>query len=77
MIRILITDDHAIVRQGLKQLVSESSDIVVADEAGKGKEALEKALKGDFDVAVLDIAWSQRTGCVEIDAESAAPDTRK
>jgi len=48
MIRVLFTDDHAIVRQALKQLASESSDIVVAGEAGNGKEALEKSLKGDI-----------------------------
>ncbi|MHC4205912.1 MAG: response regulator transcription factor [Planctomycetota bacterium] len=55
MTRVLFTDDHAIVRQALKQLVSGCSDIGVANETGNGKEALEKALKGDFDMAVLDI----------------------
>lgn len=55
MIRVLIADDHAIVREGLKQIVAESSDMIVADEAGDGKEALKKALEGDFDVVVLDI----------------------
>jgi DNA-binding NarL/FixJ family response regulator len=62
MRRGLITGDHAIVRQALKQLVSESSDIVVADEAGNRKESLEKALKGDFDVAVLDITMPGLNG---------------
>ncbi len=55
MIRVLIADDHAIVREGLKQIVAESPDMIVADEAGDGKEALKKALEGDFDVVVLDI----------------------
>ncbi len=55
MIRILIADDHAIVRAGLKQIVAETSDMVVADEASSGHEALNKAWKNDYDVVVLDI----------------------
>jgi len=55
MIRILIADDHAIVREGLKQIVTETSDLVVADEASTGHEVLNKALKNDYDVVVLDI----------------------
>ena len=55
MIRILIADDHAIVREGLKQIVTEISDLVVADEASTGHEVLNKALKNDYDVVVLDI----------------------
>ena len=62
MIRVLIADDHSIVRKGLKQIVSESSDIVVTGEAGNGNEALEKALKGDFDVAILDITMPGLNG---------------
>ena len=42
MIRILIADDHAIVREGLKQIVAETSDIMVADEASTGHEVLHK-----------------------------------
>ena len=41
MIRILIADDHEIVRGGLKQLFSLTDDIIVAGEAGNGAEALE------------------------------------
>jgi len=55
MIKVLIADDHAIVREGLKQIVSEPSDMVVADEAANGNEVLEKTLKGDYDVVILDI----------------------
>jgi DNA-binding NarL/FixJ family response regulator len=55
MIRVLIADDHAVVREGLKQIVAEAPDMVVADEAGDGKEALSKALQSDYDVVVLDI----------------------
>jgi two-component system invasion response regulator UvrY len=55
MIKILIADDHAIVREGLKQIVAETSDMVVADEASNGHEVLHKALNHDYDVIVLDI----------------------
>jgi two-component system invasion response regulator UvrY len=55
MIKILIADDHTIVREGLKQIVAETSDMAVADEASNGHEVLTKALKNDYDVIVLDI----------------------
>jgi len=55
MIKILIADDHAIVREGLKQIISETSDMTVADEAIDGHEVLNKALRNDYDVVVLDI----------------------
>ena len=62
MIRVLIADDHGIVRQGLKQIVSESPDIVVAGEASDGEEALALARQQEFDVAIIDIAMPRRGG---------------
>lgn len=62
MIKILIVDDHAIVRAGLKQIVSETSDMIVADEASSGHEVLNKVLKNDYDVIVLDISMPGRNG---------------
>jgi two-component system invasion response regulator UvrY len=62
MIKILIADDHAIIREGLKQIISETSDMVVAEEAIDGHEALSKALKNDYDVVVLDITMPGRNG---------------
>jgi DNA-binding NarL/FixJ family response regulator len=62
MIRILIADDHGIVRRGLKQIVSECEGMVVAGEATTGQEALELARKEPFDVAVIDIAMPGRGG---------------
>jgi len=56
MIKILIADDHAIVREGLKQIVAETSDMVVADEAGTGHEVLDKVRDTEYDVVVLDIS---------------------
>jgi two-component system, NarL family, invasion response regulator UvrY len=55
MIRILIADDHTVVREGLKQIISETPDMSIADEAVDGHEVLNKALKNDYDVVVLDI----------------------
>lgn len=62
MIRILIADDHSIVRSGLKQIVSECPDMVVTGEAANGAEALELARTQDFDIAIIDIAMPGRGG---------------
>jgi DNA-binding NarL/FixJ family response regulator len=62
MIRLLVADDHAIVRQGLKQILTDTRDIVVADEASNGKEALNQALNKDYDLAILDITMPDRSG---------------
>jgi len=62
MVKILIADDHAIVRQGLKQIVMETPDMVVADEASNGQEVLNKVGENDYDVVVLDISMLGRSG---------------
>ncbi len=62
MIRILIADDHAVVRQGLIQIVSDTSDIVVSDEASNGREVLAKISKNKYDVVVLDVAMPDFSG---------------
>ncbi len=62
MINILIVDDHVIVREGLKQILVDTPDMVVTDEAKNGEEALSKALGSDFDVVVLDIALPDKSG---------------
>jgi len=62
MIRVLIADDHAIIRQGLKQIVSDYADIVIAGEASNGQEVLDMVLKDDYDVVVLDISMPGRSG---------------
>jgi two-component system, NarL family, invasion response regulator UvrY len=61
-IRLLIGDDHAVVRKGMKQILAETKDIVVADEAGNGREVLEKVRKNDFDMVLLDISMPGRDG---------------
>ena len=62
MIKVLIADDHAIVRSGLKQILAETSDIVVAGEAANGREAQEKVRAQPWDVLVLDITMPGRSG---------------
>jgi DNA-binding NarL/FixJ family response regulator len=60
--RILIADDHGIVRSGLKLLLDRQSDMQVVAEAADGIDALEKALAERPDVAILDVAMPRMTG---------------
>ncbi len=61
-IRVLIADDHAVVRSGLRQLMSDQPDLEVVGEAGDGREALEKVKALKPDVIVLDIAMPGVSG---------------
>src|SRR6185436_15609393 len=54
--RVLIADDHPVVRQGLKQILMSDPDVVVSGEAKDGDEALELARRVDWDVAILDFS---------------------
>jgi DNA-binding NarL/FixJ family response regulator len=60
--RVLIADDHAVVRRGLKQILSEERDISVVGEAKNGHEALEMSRRLEWDVAVVDYAMPGRSG---------------
>ncbi len=62
MIRILIADDHRIVREGLKQILAETPDMTVVDEASNGQEVLGKVWENDYDVVLLDISMPGRSG---------------
>jgi two-component system, NarL family, invasion response regulator UvrY len=62
MIRVLIADDHAIVRQGLKQILAETRDMVVAGEAENSTQAVRLAREAEWDVALLDISMPDRSG---------------
>jgi len=62
MIKILIADDHPVVRKGLREIIEETSDMKVADEASNGQEVLAKVFKKDFDVVLLDISMPGRSG---------------
>jgi DNA-binding NarL/FixJ family response regulator len=60
--RVLLADDHEMVREGLKVLLDAQPDIDVVAEAGDGAEAVRLALTGDVDLAVLDVAMPRMTG---------------
>lgn len=62
MIRVIITDDHAIVRQGLRKILSETDDITVAGEAETGLQAIKAVRENAFDVMLLDISLPDRSG---------------
>ena len=62
MIRIGIVDDHAVVRAGLKQFLSEHVDLRVTAEASNGAEALEMARQGEIDVLLMDLSMPGQSG---------------
>ena len=62
MIQILIADDHAIVREGLKQIVAEESDMRVTGEASNSKEVFEIITKQNYDIVILDINMPGKSG---------------
>ncbi|MCH7820108.1 MAG: response regulator transcription factor [Candidatus Marinimicrobia bacterium] len=62
MIKVLIADDHALFREGLKMIIGRHSDIEVSGEASNGQEALEKVWNEEFDVVLLDISMPGRSG---------------
>ncbi|MBF0285737.1 MAG: response regulator transcription factor [Magnetococcales bacterium] len=62
MIRLFIADDHAIVREGLKQILARESDLQVCGEADNGKEAVRRLLAEDFDVVLLDVTMPEAGG---------------
>ena len=62
MMKILIADDHAIVRRGLVQILADCPDTILVDEASDGNEALAKVDGGEFDLVLLDISMPGRGG---------------
>ena len=60
--KILIADDHAIVREGVKLIVKTLPEVKQIDEAADGKEALAKLIKTHYDLAILDISMPEITG---------------
>ena len=62
MINILIADDHTMFREGLKHILAEYPDLVVADEASNGQEVLDKIWKNNYDMVLLDITMPGMTG---------------
>jgi two-component system invasion response regulator UvrY len=62
MIKILVVDDHIIVREGLKKILVDNPDMVVADEASNGEEVIKKVGNNDYDLVLLDISLPGRNG---------------
>jgi DNA-binding NarL/FixJ family response regulator len=62
MIRIVIADDHTIVREGLKQLLAAAGDLQVVAEAADGHQALERVRALEFDVLLLDMSMPGKSG---------------
>jgi DNA-binding NarL/FixJ family response regulator len=61
-IRILLADDHALVRRGLRMLLESQPDLEVVDEVGDGLAAVERALQPDVELTILDISMPKMTG---------------
>lgn len=62
MIRILIVDDHAVVRKGIKQILEAETDLKVEREADSGRKAIEMIQKGEWDLLVLDVSLPDLSG---------------
>jgi DNA-binding NarL/FixJ family response regulator len=60
--RILLADDHAVVRRGIRMVLEAEADLEVVGEAGDGADAVERALADDIDLAVFDITMPRLTG---------------
>ena len=60
--RIMLADDHAVVRRGLRLVLEGEPDLRVVAEVGDGAEAVERGLQDDVDLAVLDISMPRMTG---------------
>ena len=60
--RVLVADDHLVVRRGLSMVLDAAPDLHVVAEVSDGIEAVERALRDDIELAVLDVAMPRRTG---------------
>lgn len=62
MIKLLIADDHALFREGLKRVLSDTFGVCAIDEAVNGQEVIEKVAKNNYDIVLLDISMPGRSG---------------
>lgn len=60
--KVLIADDHAIFREGLKQVIASTVDLSVTDEATNSQEAIDKVHDNDYDIVIMDISMPGRSG---------------
>lgn len=76
-IRILIADDHAVVRRGLRSLIQTEKDFLVIGEASNGIEAVESTLRLKPDVVIMDLIMPEKSGAEAIaEIMAQAPETR-
>ena len=61
-LKVLLADDHAIIRDGLKQILADTDDLAVAGEAANGLEVMQRVRENEWDVLVLDISMPGRSG---------------
>ena len=59
---VLVADDHAIIRDGLRKILADTEDLIVAGEAANGNMALEKVRERDWDLVILDLSMPGRSG---------------
>src|SRR3989304_5886544 len=62
MFKILVVDDHEIVRKGLTKVLAETLQPIKVDEARNGQEAMSKVLKGEYELVVLDLKMPGKSG---------------
>ena len=72
--RILLADDHAVVRRGLRLVLESEPDLEVVAEVGDGAEAVERSMEEDVDLAILDVTMPRMTGLhAAAELHAAAP----
>ena len=77
MIRVLLVDDHTLVRQGIKQILDDTTDIAAAAEAQSGREALQWVRRASFDVVLLDVSMADMDGLAVLEViHREQPDLR-
>jgi len=77
MIRILICDDHAVVREGLRQIITKQSDMSVVAEAASGADVMNKFRETNYDVVLLDLSMPGRNGLETLgEIKRENPDSR-
>ena len=75
--RVLLADDHAVVRRGLRLVLDSEPDIEVVAEAGDGAEAVARGLEGDVDLVIIDISMPRMTGLQAVrELHARRPDLR-
>jgi two-component system, NarL family, invasion response regulator UvrY len=62
MLKVLIADDHTLIREGLKKILKTAQEISEVREAGNAREVIEQVKKGDLDVIILDISFPGKNG---------------